>query len=460
MAIRRSCASESPQLSVDEFSPWADTHVAGLSQSPARSLRGIPDNQVMVMRGDEAAVSIAGLDELGALLSGDGDRLRRLAAPDWPAGVSLAIRHGLGPVAHRSLRDAEHAPEVPPWCATLLYRTAVQASFLARVRLRDAVEVLGILSRAGVPSVALKGIHLASVFYPAAGLRPMGDLDLLIPGTDARAAWSALCEHGYRDPGGGTAYWERPLAVHLPRLAKPGATPVELHLTIGSPANPFPVDLQRLWSHARPFPIASTVALGLGTGDLLLHLCIHAARQHLCRVPLRSYYDIARVVQQRPSDLDWELFTRTAEEFGVRKPVFCALLTASRVFSAGVPEPVLRWLVPGADRNALLRLSLEAADSFDRAIPWWLQVVTQPGASAKRGFQMARSLFGAASLRPGSAHRESTASHVAGALRRHGQLFEHHGRLLADIALRRPAGRDRLRAAKTASRVRAWMLAP
>ena len=59
------------------------------------------------------------------------------------------------------------------------------------------VEILDDCSRAGVPVTLLKGISVADELYPAPHLRPMGDIDLLVPEDRREAVESGMLRRGY-----------------------------------------------------------------------------------------------------------------------------------------------------------------------------------------------------------------------------------------------------------------------
>ena len=58
-------------------------------------------------------------------------------------------------------------------------------------------EVLEALVEADVPVMVLKGLHLAEQVYVETGLRPIIDLNLLVPTERLRAAKTILMEMGF-----------------------------------------------------------------------------------------------------------------------------------------------------------------------------------------------------------------------------------------------------------------------
>jgi hypothetical protein len=112
---------------------------------------------------------------------------------------------GLGPLLHH----ASHAglDRLPTaWRDALL-----SADLTARVRhgnvLDSMLEMIDIGARLRLPLTLLKGISVSEEFYPSEHLRPMADIDVLLPAEGAAAFEAALLERGY---------------IRLPYPAQPG----------------------------------------------------------------------------------------------------------------------------------------------------------------------------------------------------------------------------------------------
>jgi hypothetical protein len=127
---------------------------------------------------------------------------RRDSLTHWHLGdvgerqLNWVLQGGLGPLLHYATR--EHPEAVPAaWRERLL-----QHALTARVRHADRVdvacEVIEMCAREGVRVTLLKGISTSEQFYPAAYLRPMADIDLLVPERECHRIESVLKAAGYR----------------------------------------------------------------------------------------------------------------------------------------------------------------------------------------------------------------------------------------------------------------------
>jgi hypothetical protein len=124
--------------------------------------------------------------------------------PDWERLVELALRSGLGPLLHRGLTAG-----VPGAGGTLLDRLSVETrQRLLRHAQLQAVgsalrqtaldQILERFEQAGIPTILYKGAAYVEQIYPEPALRPMSDVDLIVPGSRAAEATACLEELGYR----------------------------------------------------------------------------------------------------------------------------------------------------------------------------------------------------------------------------------------------------------------------
>jgi len=110
--------------------------------------------------------------------------------------IQWIVEGGLGPLLYRATRDnVDRAPVT--WRDALL-----SADLSAQVRhagvIDTANEVIDLCRDIGTRVTLLKGISISDQYYPAAHLRPMGDIDILVPGDVRESVESALLLHDYR----------------------------------------------------------------------------------------------------------------------------------------------------------------------------------------------------------------------------------------------------------------------
>jgi hypothetical protein len=217
---------------------------------------------------------------------------------------------------------------------------------------RQLAEIVAALHAHDVPTVLLKGAFLATRAYPSAAVRPMGDLDLLVPAPLLRRAMDAVAGAGYARPA--TEEWETyQNHRHPPPLTRPGRLPVELHAAIEPCAPPFTLSLADVWARAVPAETPGPHALALAPEDLLLHLATHMGRSHLLGSSLVRVCDIAMWTERFGATADWDAVVRRATASGSQRFVYTALGLAHRLLAATVPGEVMRTLCADGDDAAI-----------------------------------------------------------------------------------------------------------
>lgn len=263
--------------------------------------------------------------------------------PDWDQVLRLATWNRLSALLRSGLRGAgayEQVPEAVRHRLTTAYHVGVAKDAARRRHLDD---VLLRLDAEGIPAMLLKGAALAETVYREPGLRPMGDVDILVPDDDAERAHRALQDMGH------VALSAHPEQHHhhLPPLETPdGLVIFELHRSLMPPRFPLQLDAARFWHRARSVDAPAPAHLLPAPEDLLLHVCVHFAQDRVreSEGALGQLCDIARLV--RATDLDWDTFSHDIETPGVRAAVFLALVSAVQLLRVDVPDAVVSSLEP------------------------------------------------------------------------------------------------------------------
>jgi hypothetical protein len=144
------------------------------------------------------------------------DRIAQTAAEltDWDEVPTRAEVHGMAPLLYFHLKGA--GVELPLTARRELQGLYVRHRHASQVRARVLGEVLAAYQEAGIPALVLKGAALSHLVYPEPGLRPMSDLDLLVPRSEVWRAGRVLAELGFDaplPPGGMLRHRHLPLAT-------------------------------------------------------------------------------------------------------------------------------------------------------------------------------------------------------------------------------------------------------
>ncbi len=115
---------------------------------------------------------------------------------DWDVALRQARRHRLAPLLSRHLETAAHRAPAAVVAELTADRRRTAASNLRL--LAAGRTIVDTLSGRDVPVVALKGLALLEVAYDDLSLRPMVDIDLLVPDASIQRAEDLVLELGYR----------------------------------------------------------------------------------------------------------------------------------------------------------------------------------------------------------------------------------------------------------------------
>ena len=114
----------------------------------------------------------------------------------WPAIALAALQHGLAPMLSKVMQGSGMDPGSIENGQALVdsAQRAAANDMLYEISIRD---ISFALAAAAIPAIWLKGADLARTAYPQSSLRPMGDLDVLVPYAQCEAALSVLRQLGY-----------------------------------------------------------------------------------------------------------------------------------------------------------------------------------------------------------------------------------------------------------------------
>jgi hypothetical protein len=278
------------------------------------------------------------------------------ATADWSAVVGRAVDFGLAPLLYKRLKEGGARARVPADSWKLLrLHYFVNAERMTRLY-RDFQPVLQCLRTEGIPVIVLKGAYLAEAVYIDAALRQMNDVDVMVPRADLPRAMAALLAMGctQMEPVDIETYRDD---YRLPEFYLHDL-PIELHWTIALPTGPVRIDVEGLWSRARPATIAGVEVLALSPEDMLLHLCLHTRYLHQHFAP-KPFCDIAETVHHFRDELDWPQIAVRAHEWEAARHVGLALHLARAMLRVEVPDGVLEQLVPGGIDPRILETAKE-----------------------------------------------------------------------------------------------------
>jgi hypothetical protein len=296
----------------------------------------------------------------------EGDELvaRLVAAPalNWAGAISHADRHHVAPRLYRTLERAGVLGRVPQLVAEELEDIYLQ-TLAHNLRQNARVPVLvDALAAEGIDAVLLKGSAWVPLVYDDAGLRSLGDVDVLVHTDQVAAAARVLEARGFRtsDPAVTTHVDHH---HHSPLVSADGSTIVELHRRLGPTSSWLGYDLDGLWSRVQPTTRNGVRCLVPCVEDVLLHVALHFLGDRMGQAvggALGQLADLAAIVQTLGPTIDWDLLAAESRRHGVGRCVALVLRVTEAIGAAGPPPAVFEMLGDGVEPALVEQFVLRA----------------------------------------------------------------------------------------------------
>jgi hypothetical protein len=319
-------------------------------------------------------------------------RLVKASLADWEAAVEQANAQGVTPLVYKRLHDQWPELALPSDIQKRL-RNAYRLNLWQNTELFTVLEqILRAFGEEIIPVIPLKGVYLAKKVYENVGLRPMSDVDLLVPRPDLGRAVRVLRGLSFVSDYPFEVEQECQVMHHLPVLYRPRCTWVELHWNLAPLNAPFTIPIEQVWQAARPGTLAGIGIQEMAPEDLLLHLCLHTAYMEHFSSGLRPVCDIAWTIEHYRGKLDWERVAVQAKSWGAERSLYLALRVAQRLLGAALPEGWLESMQPEGYDPSLESWAIHQI--FEPAeIRGKLAEVWAPQPWLKRGWRFIRNLF-------------------------------------------------------------------
>jgi hypothetical protein len=199
---------------------------------------------------------------------------------------------------------------------------------------KRAAEVIAVLEEAGIETLVIKGASLALLSYGDVGVRPMDDVDLLVPLERTAEAIEALSVADWLPDHDDPPAWTE--VHHSLGFAGPDNGSVDLHwFSLWQPAS----DVE-LWRASVPLGLAGAATRAPCPADQLLLACVHGTPWSPLP-PFRWIADAITVIRSAGEQLDWNWLVAEAERRRLTVATAAALDYLDEEFGTAVPPPVL-----------------------------------------------------------------------------------------------------------------------
>jgi hypothetical protein len=244
-----------------------------------------------------------------------------------------------------ALKKNARLDQIPPDVAERLHTMYVRTRVANLLIFQELGGCLQDFSREQIPVVLLKGSALIVQLYPDPGMRPLGDVDLLIPSEAAARARTLLLERGYAPHIEVGNEFGRRFSNEQSFLRQDKRSDyIDLHwhlFGLSFYRQRTPIDW--FWQRTTATEVTGQPARMFTPTAQLLYLSAHSALHHGGQ-RLIWLYDVALLLSRCRDEIAWEELVQAAQEFGLAQPLRMTLMQVREVWGVAVPAEAKRRL--------------------------------------------------------------------------------------------------------------------
>ncbi len=261
----------------------------------------------------------------------------------WPQLVDVALQHNLGPMLLWAVsKQGIDATDDPLWKPLVMARNQTAINYMLASTTQAKIQ--SAFDAAGIPCVWLKGIALAPTIYPAPELRPMVDVDVLVPYKLRKDALAIAESAGYRAAHNTLFDGTEDLKHHYClRGNASNAVQLELHFRLLDMADKLlNVDqLDWFWAQTQVVQDRGRAYRCLLPEAHVLYLSAHALLQHgEADFQLLRYCDLHFLIMRSPA-FDWQKMVEHAIVLGWTYVIARALTITRSYFATELPPGII-----------------------------------------------------------------------------------------------------------------------
>lgn len=261
-----------------------------------------------------------------------------LDAAGWETLVQMSVAMRLLPLVDLAITRADRQSHIPAvWAAVISDQRRLQtmSSFGNQIAL---THVFSVLARYDIHPVALKGVRLAHIDYPDTRLRPMRDIDLLVPPEVAERAQQLLIDTGDYEVAEWSDLYGMDHGHQLPDLLdKRRGVSLEVHHRLNARGwVQEPMLVRMVHAEAQNLVLSGRTIRVPSAHANFLHLVEHATLHHAFENGPLTLADLHYAAAG--DKIDWPLLVQQAEDMGVLRSLQLVAALALRHGATWVPD--------------------------------------------------------------------------------------------------------------------------
>jgi len=264
---------------------------------------------------------------------------------NWEEVLETAIWHGIVPLLYNNLKNIREDHLIPREIMDRL-RTAYHENLARNMYLYAELRgILEALREKDVEVILLKGAALAKTVYGDIGLRPMGDIDLLVKKEALPYAEKTMHESGYHFHGDMSPEWYREVHHHISYVHPDKNILVEIHWHIAQESHPSRIRvmeneiIENWWEGAQAIEFSGNKAHILCPHDLIMHLSLHFLKHRFNDIigvfsskgALIQLCDIFQTLKYYKDEIDWIRLKSEAKKYGIESLIYTTLFIVREI---------------------------------------------------------------------------------------------------------------------------------
>jgi hypothetical protein len=273
---------------------------------------------------------------------------------DWDYFLKQLKKEDTAPLLYKSLLDIEDMKARIPGHVQGFLKNFYYSVLARNISISGSLEKnYASFKEEGIDAILFKGIMLAESVYRDIGLRPMGDIDLLIRKEDMAKADGILRRNGYTMPIrvndfiGNSSGQYRNSFLYQSDKHFPDAVHLHWHVVNFSPYDDGivkKIDLNRVWQESAVMRLGRAEVRAFSLHHQIIFLCMHALNHSF--YPLLRLCDINELIRLEKDRIDWNRLAEDACAFHLSKSVYYVFYLVSVMFNTQVPAHILGKLKP------------------------------------------------------------------------------------------------------------------
>lgn len=209
-----------------------------------------------------------------------------------------------------------------------------------QLHLARAKAVLTAFNQRGLRTLLIKGLPLSLRYYDNPAVRPMADLDIVVPHEQVHDAIALLRELGWTE---GPFTFDEDIRFHHARQwFHPQGGELDLHWHVMQECSNAAGDAH-FWDNAQPLDVDGVATLQFSPTDALFHTVIHGVRWNR-QPPIRWIADALTIIEVAGPLIDWNAMVQFAKEQRLTHRLALGLGRLRDAFDAPVPADILEQL--------------------------------------------------------------------------------------------------------------------